>query len=69
MKGSGVTWTLPESVLSTPVPSPDLPSGWAGEVKWDGFQAAVLVDAGQVMLRFRRGTEMVPALPEVVPGR
>lgn len=23
-KGSGVTWTLPEPMLSTPVPSPDL---------------------------------------------
>lgn len=63
-----MTWTLPEPVLSTPVPSPYLPPGWAGEPKSDGFRAAVLVDAGQVMLRFRRGTEIGPAFPDVVAG-
>ncbi|MGC5236286.1 hypothetical protein [Streptomyces albogriseolus] len=63
-----MTWTLPEPVLSTPVPSPDLPPGWADEPKWDGFQAAVLVDEGQVMLRLKRGTERGPGFPEVVAG-
>jgi ATP-dependent DNA ligase len=34
----------------------------------DGFRAAVSVDAGRVVLRSRRGTEMGPAFPEVVAG-
>ncbi|WP_159049458.1 hypothetical protein [Streptomyces sp. NRRL WC-3618] len=34
----------------------------------DGFRALVSVDAGRVVLRSRRGTEMVPAFPEVVAG-
>ncbi|MER6297695.1 hypothetical protein [Streptomyces althioticus] len=46
-----MTWMPPEPMLSTPVSSPDLRPGWAGEAKSDGFRAAVLVDAGQVMLR------------------
>ncbi|MGW3480206.1 ATP-dependent DNA ligase [Streptomyces althioticus] len=58
----------PEPMLSTPVSSPDLRPGWAGEPKWDGFRAAVSVDKGQVVLRSRRGTEMGPAFPEVVSG-
>ncbi|MFG3085568.1 ATP-dependent DNA ligase [Streptomyces parvulus] len=32
----------------------------------DGFRAAVLVDAGRVVLRSRHGTEMGPAFPEIV---
>lgn len=62
-----MTWTLPEPVLNTPVPSPDLPPGWAGEPKSDGFRAAVLVDAGQVMLHPGRGPEIGPGFPEVAP--
>lgn len=68
LKESDVTWTLPEPMLSTPVPSPDLRSGWAGEPKWDGFRALISVDAGQVVLRSRRGTEMGPSFPEVGAG-
>ncbi|MGW7260631.1 ATP-dependent DNA ligase [Streptomyces sp. NPDC054834] len=63
-----MTWTLPEPMLSTPVPTPDLRPGWVGEPKWDGFRAAVLVDEGRVVLRSRRGTEMGSAFPEVVTG-
>lgn len=59
---------LPEPMLSTPVSSPDLRPGWAGEPKWDGFRAALSVDAGRVVLRSRRGTEMGSAFPEVVAG-
>lgn len=59
---------LPEPMLSTPVSSPGLRPGWAGESKWDGFRAAVSVDAGRVVLRSRRGAEMGPAFPEVVSG-
>ncbi|MCX5096070.1 hypothetical protein OOK36_46265 [Streptomyces sp. NBC_00365] len=39
-----------------------------GEPKWDGFRAGVRVDAGQVVLRSRSGTDMAPAFPEVVAG-
>ncbi|WP_233436067.1 ATP-dependent DNA ligase [Streptomyces anulatus] len=62
------SWTLPEPMLSTPVSSPDLRPGWAGEPKWDGFRAAVSVDADQVVLRSRRGTEMGQAFPEITAG-
>ncbi|MFG3467550.1 hypothetical protein ACGF5T_34990 [Streptomyces sp. NPDC047853] len=55
-------------MLSTPVSSPGLRPGWAGEPKWDGFRAAVSVDAGRVVLRSRSGTEMGPAFPEIVAG-
>jgi ribosomal protein L34 len=60
--------TLPEPILATPVPGPALQPGWAGEPKWDGFRALMSVDAGRVVLRSRRGTEMAPAFPEVVAG-
>ena len=55
-------------MLSTLVARPDLRPGWAGEPKWDGFRAAVSVDAGRVVLRSRRGTKMGPAFPEIVAG-
>ncbi|MER7694125.1 ATP-dependent DNA ligase [Streptomyces sp. NPDC097610] len=63
-----MTWTLPEPMLATPVPAPALLPGWAGEPKWDGFRALVSVDAGRVVLRSRRGTEMLPAFPEIGTG-
>ncbi|MFD3821861.1 ATP-dependent DNA ligase [Streptomyces sp. NPDC058625] len=55
-------------MLSTPVPVPELRPGWAAEPKWDGFRALVSVDAGRVTLRSRRGTEMLPAFPEIGAG-
>ncbi|MFF1442729.1 hypothetical protein [Streptomyces sp. NPDC058295] len=55
-------------MLATPVSDRVLRPGWAGEPKWDGFRALVSVDAGQVVLRSRRGTEMGPAFPEAVAG-
>ncbi|MEU6687753.1 ATP-dependent DNA ligase [Streptomyces sp. NPDC046832] len=61
-------WNLPEPMLSAPAPQPDLRPGWAAEVKWDGFRALVSADAGKVVLRSRRGTEMGPAFPEIVAG-
>src|SRR3954449_9863879 len=67
-KGWEVTWTLPEPMLTTPVSVPDLRQGSAAEPKWDGFRALVSVDAGRVVLRSRRGTEMAAAFPEVVAG-
>ncbi|MFG2466117.1 ATP-dependent DNA ligase [Streptomyces canus] len=63
-----MTWTLPEPMLSTPVPTPVLRPGWAAEPKWDGFRALVSVEAGRVVLRSRRGTEMIPAFPEIEEG-
>lgn len=55
-------------MLSAPVPGPELRPGWAVEPKWDGFRALVSVDAGRVVLRSRRGTEMLPAFPEIRAG-
>ncbi|WP_328432702.1 MULTISPECIES: ATP-dependent DNA ligase [unclassified Streptomyces] len=63
-----MTWTLPEPMLTTPVSVPDLRPGCAAEPKWDGFRALVSVDAGRVVLRSRRGTEMGPSFSEVVAG-
>jgi hypothetical protein len=34
----------------------------------DGFRALLSVDAGQVVLRSRHGTEMLPAFPEIGAG-
>lgn len=59
---------LPEPILAEPVASPALRPGWAGEPKWDGFRAGLSLDAGQVVLRSRRGTQMAAAFPEVVAG-
>ncbi|MFF0465143.1 ATP-dependent DNA ligase [Streptomyces mexicanus] len=52
----------------TPVPSPDLRPGGAGEPKWDGFRALGSADSGRVILRSRRGTEMAASFPAIVAG-
>ncbi|MER5756822.1 hypothetical protein [Streptomyces sp. NPDC002088] len=33
-KAWGVTWTLPEPMLTAPTPDTTLRPGWAGEPKW-----------------------------------
>ncbi|GAA2425166.1 hypothetical protein GCM10010255_78730 [Streptomyces coeruleofuscus] len=50
-----MTWTLPEPMLSAPVPDPGLRPGWAAQPGWDGFRALVSVDrtAGPVARRER----------------
>jgi len=53
-------------MLAASVSDPALLPGWAGEPKRDGFRALVSADAGRVVLRSRRGTEMGPSFPEVV---
>ncbi|MDQ0840522.1 ATP-dependent DNA ligase [Streptomyces sp. V1I6] len=63
-----MTWTLPEPMLTTPVSMPNVRPGCAAEPKWDGFRALVSVEAGQVVLRSRRGTEMAASFPKVVAG-
>ncbi|MFH9983978.1 ATP-dependent DNA ligase [Streptomyces sp. NPDC017179] len=55
-------------MLTTPVSVPDLRPGTAAEPKWDGFRALLSVDAGRVVLRSRRGTEMAASFPEIVAG-
>ncbi|MFD9435905.1 hypothetical protein [Streptomyces sp. NPDC060002] len=55
-------------MLTDTVHSPVLPPKSVAEPKWDGFRALVSVEAGQVVLRSRRGTEMGPSFPEVVAG-
>ncbi|MEU2600576.1 hypothetical protein [Streptomyces hirsutus] len=52
-------------MIAAPVSDPALLPGWAGEPKWDEFRALVSVDAGRVALRSRRGTETLPAFPEI----
>ncbi|MDG9695339.1 ATP-dependent DNA ligase [Streptomyces sp. DH17] len=61
-----MTWTLPDPMLTTPVASPDLPPGAAGEPKWDGYRAQLARYAdGRVLLRSRHGTDMTAAFPEI----
>ncbi|MFG2473189.1 ATP-dependent DNA ligase [Streptomyces canus] len=55
-------------MLSAPVAAPVLRPGWAAEPKWDGFRALVCVDAGRMVVRSRRGTDMLPAFPEIGAG-
>ncbi|WP_229925604.1 ATP-dependent DNA ligase [Streptomyces longispororuber] len=57
---------MPEPILTTAVDSPELPPGHAAEIKWDGFRAGLSLDARQVVLRSRNGTQMAPAFPEIV---
>ncbi|MFH8797589.1 ATP-dependent DNA ligase [Streptomyces sp. NPDC017941] len=52
-------------MLAASVSDPELPAGWAGEVKWDGFRALLSLDGGQVVLRSRHGTDMAPAFPDI----
>ncbi|WP_053757711.1 hypothetical protein [Streptomyces sp. AS58] len=61
-----MTWTPPEPMLASLVPSPNLPPQHAAEPKWDGFRALLSVDAERVLLRSRRGTDLAPAFPEIV---
>ncbi|MEU0068768.1 hypothetical protein ABZ027_04295 [Streptomyces sp. NPDC006332] len=66
-------WTLPEPMLtisdnSPGPPSPGPPPLYVADPKWDGFRALVAVDAGRVVLRSRRGTEILPAFPEIEAG-
>nr|WP_260860117.1 hypothetical protein [Streptomyces cupreus] len=53
-------------MLAAAVNSPDLPQGWAAEPKWDGFRAQISVEAGRVVLRSRRGTDLAGMFPEIV---
>ncbi|MET7608822.1 ATP-dependent DNA ligase [Streptomyces avermitilis] len=63
-----MTWTLPEPMLAAPVPAPALLPGWAAEPKWDGWRALVSVEAGRVVLRSRRGANLVASFPEIKSG-
>ncbi|MEW2268063.1 ATP-dependent DNA ligase [Streptomyces sp. NPDC047853] len=61
-----MTWTLPEPMLTAPVPEADLPPGAAAEPKWDGYRAQLARWAdGRVLLRSRQGTDMTGAFREI----
>nr|CAI78137.1 putative ATP-dependent DNA ligase [Streptomyces ambofaciens ATCC 23877]CAJ89195.1 putative ATP-dependent DNA ligase [Streptomyces ambofaciens ATCC 23877] len=65
-KASAMTWTLPEPILTAPVPGPDLPPGSAAEPKRDGYRAQLARYAdGRVLLCSRQGTDMTAAFPEI----
>ncbi|GGZ42773.1 ATP-dependent DNA ligase [Streptomyces poonensis] len=55
-------------MLAAPVADPALPPGWAGEPKWDGWRALVSVEAGRIVLRSRRGTDLAPMFPDIRSG-
>ncbi|WP_458246835.1 ATP-dependent DNA ligase [Streptomyces sp. MAI_2237] len=60
-----MTWTLPDPVLTSAVPGPDLPAGSAAEPKWDGYRAQLGRRGDSVLLRSRHGTDMTTAFPEI----
>lgn len=54
-------------MLAAPTASPQLPSGWAAEPKWDGFRALLARGAdGEVQLVSRRGRSLSESFPEIV---
>ena len=53
-------------MLASPGRVTGLSSGWAAEVKWDGWRAMVSVD-GTVKVRTRRGRDVTASLPELAP--
>lgn len=55
-------------MLTAPIASPDRPPGHAAEPKWDGWRALFSLDAGRVVLRSRKGTDLAPSFPEVRAG-
>ncbi|MFD5794855.1 hypothetical protein ACFWIO_15155 [Streptomyces diastatochromogenes] len=56
-------------MLTVPVESPALRTGWAAEPKWDGYRAQLAVHAGgRVLLPSRQGTEMTSSFPEIQAG-
>jgi ATP-dependent DNA ligase len=62
----GMTWSLPEPMLTVPVDSPALPPRWAAEPKWDGYRARLATHTdGRVLLRSRQGTDMTGSFPEI----
>jgi hypothetical protein len=61
-------WMLPEPMLAEPAPDPALPEGWAAEVKWDGWRALLSWEAGRLVLRSRRGADLIPGFPELHSG-
>lgn len=61
-------WTLPEPMFTTPRVRARSAAWLCCGTEVDGFRALVSVDAGRVVLRSRRGTEMGPSLAEVVGG-
>ncbi|MFI8234930.1 ATP-dependent DNA ligase [Streptomyces sp. NPDC085900] len=60
-----MTWTLPDPVLTSAVPGPDLPARSAAEPKWDGYRAQLARRGDHVLLRSRHGTDMTSAFPEI----
>ncbi|MFF6983576.1 ATP-dependent DNA ligase [Streptomyces sp. NPDC008343] len=62
------TWSLPKPMLATLTPDPTLQPGHAAEPKRDGFRALFSMDAGRVVLRSRRGTDLAPVFLKIVTG-
>jgi ATP-dependent DNA ligase len=61
-----MSWTLPEPMLTAPVPAPHLPPGLPAEPKWDGCRAQLAGYAGgRVLLHSRQGADMTAAFPEI----
>ncbi|MYW43141.1 ATP-dependent DNA ligase [Streptomyces sp. SID161] len=53
-------------MLTTAVDSPALPSGYAGEPKWDGFRAQLSrFGDGRVLLRSTQGTDVTAAFTDI----
>src|SRR3954471_13130309 len=51
--------------LLSEVPRPFDRAGWLFELKYDGFRAIALNEAGRVRLLSRKGNDLAPAFPEI----
>ncbi|MDQ0605275.1 ATP-dependent DNA ligase [Streptomyces canus] len=59
-------WSLPEPMRAVPVNDPALPTGWAAQLKWDGYRALAGRWAdGRVAVRSRHGSDLSVAFPEI----
>jgi bifunctional non-homologous end joining protein LigD len=54
-------------MLATPGGKPFTSPDWLFEIKWDGYRCMALVDAGDVHLRTKNGTNCSVWYPEVLP--
>lgn len=54
-----------EPMLATPATELPIGDGWSFELKWDGVRALAFVDAGELRLCARKGTDVTARYPEL----
>ncbi len=64
-KSAGTLPTFAAPQLCTPVERPPSDSGWAHEIKFDGYRIQIRVEDGDVALRTRKGLDWTSKFPEI----